>query len=174
MDPPPHTPRRNNYDEDFVCNIKWNSFHPDTGFSLAIDHIALFLCFLINISNLTNVAAADCPQLNFQIIKSASHECKRRGPKSQDHVFVLANHNKTKVKTWIVKNRKFYLFAQTAAKCSKCPVTQIRCFFLTNFVNNDNLCWQRFSWGLGRKKFKKGRKSNLFRLCLTEQQHPWV
>ena len=68
----------------------------DTRFSLAIDHIALFLCFLINISNLTNVAAADCPQLNFQIIKSASQECKRRGPKSQD---LLANHNKTKAKT---------------------------------------------------------------------------
>ena len=73
------------------------STYPDTGFSLAIDHIALFLCFLINISNLTNVAAADFHQLNFQIIKSASHECKR--PKSQYHVFVLANHNKTKVKT---------------------------------------------------------------------------
>ena len=27
MDPPPHTPRRNNYGEDFVCNIKWNAFH---------------------------------------------------------------------------------------------------------------------------------------------------
>ena len=54
---------------------------------------------------------------------------------------------KTEAKTWSLKNRKFYLFAENAPKCSKYLTDQIRSFFLTNLVNNDYLCWQRFSWG---------------------------
>ena len=54
---------------------------------------------------------------------------------------------KTEAKTWTLKNRKFYLFAENAPKCSKYLTAQIGSFFLTSLVNSDNLCWQRFSWG---------------------------